>query len=227
MGSNIRKKRRVSVKRKAVLKRRIFRLCIAAVLAVLVIIAVRAFRAREISDFIASTASFTRRGGVEVTTIETFGKSYYDQNELREAIRDSVDRYNRDSGAGKELIEWKGLTVRNGVATLILNYKSVADYVAFNEAPMFFGTVRDALEQGYDLKGILSAVSRRNTSKILTQRDFEGLSSNRLIYVTEKMNLVVPRRILYASGNLRVSADKEAIVNGTISESSPAILILE
>ena len=120
-----------------------------------------------------------------------------------------------------------GLTVRGGVATLILDYKSVGDYVSFNSAPMFFGTVKDAIEQGYDLRGILSAASRRNTSKILTQRDFEELSSNRLIYVTEKMNLVVPRRILYASGNLKVSADRQAIVNGTISESSPAILILE
>lgn len=227
MGSNIRKKRRVSVKRKAAMKRRIFRLCIAAVLIVLIIIAVRAFRAREISDYIASTASFTRRGEVEVTTIETFGKSYYDQDELRRAIRDAVDQYNQDNGGGKELIEWKGLTVRGGVATLILDYKSVGDYVSFNSAPMFFGTVKDAIEQGYDLRGILSAASRRNTSKILTQRDFEELSSNRLIYVTEKMNLVVPRRILYASGNLKVSADRQAIVNGTISESSPAILILE
>lgn len=165
---------------------------------------------------------FRKDGSVTVTSVEAFDKDYYSEEELTKTIKDSLASYNAD---GRK-IRQDHFEIENGYAVLTLDYDSTEDYAAFNETPMYYGTVAGAQEKGYDLSYVLSSVNREDSTKILTSADFEEFSKNDIVIVTHSADITVPKRILYASKNLEVTDDQNATPAEAVSREEPAILIL-
>lgn len=171
-------------------------------------------------DETASRVQFTKKGALTVTSVESFDKDYYDQTELQEAIDSEVAEYGDGVSAGD-------LTVENGTATLVMRYDSAADYVAFNDQEMFWGTLQEAEDAGYDLSGLSGTTNAQNKDETFGEGTALTLADNTLIVITEPLDILTPTAILYASSNLTIANSDYATVNGDISEDAPAIVILK
>lgn len=198
----------------------------AAVIAVGVFLAVRAVtRALGPEEYTASTAEFRKNGSIRITTVESFAEDYYDADELKKTIRDAVASYNEKNGSGS--VAEKSFKVEDQTAVLVLDYASAEDYSGFNDTSLFIGTVQEAQADGYDFESIMSAVSHADSSRILNQATLDQLSENEVIILTEQVNVVMPRGILYATPNLGVTDETHATAIDTISREKPAIVILK
>lgn len=171
------------------------------------------------TDYTASTIEFLRNGKVRVTSVEAFDQDYYDAEELEETISEAIAEYG--DGVSQEYLD-----VSDGTAKLVLTYDSAEDYVAFNSVDLFTGTVAEAEEAGYDFQSIMSAVSQEDTSKILTEATLDQLSDNVVIILFEQADIVTYQDMLYATSNLGVTDSTHATAIDTISEDTPAIVIL-
>lgn len=171
-------------------------------------------------DETASRVEFSKKGAVTVTSVESFDKDYYDETELQEMIDSQVAAYGDGVSAGS-------LTVADGTATLVMKYDSAADYTSFNDQVMFWGTLQEAETAGYDLSGFTGMVNAQDSEQSFNEETKAALAENTVIVITEPLNVLTPTNILYASESLTIAGSDYATVNGDISETSPAILILQ
>lgn len=169
----------------------------------------------------SSEAVFSKNGSIKVTSVESFDKSYYSEDELSAMIESQIKEAN-DAGCR---IKNEGLHVKNGVAALTLSYGSSSDYETFNERKLYYGKFSDAEASGYDPKAAIGCASMENSEKLLTADDLSSLTGKTFVYVTDEMALTVPYDILYASANVRVSG-KKAEPTSEVSENAPAMLVL-
>lgn len=158
--------------------------CAAGILAASMILGLAAcgsvkFEPKETSIFV------TKDRGVVSAEIESFDNSAYADNprykeeDLKAFVEETVIAYNQSaSGLGyayaKDAKDAKAedtlpvaiesLTVKDNVATLILDYNSADAYLAFNGSAdsvpvkdLIIGTVRDGVNSGLDFSGMLNA----------------------------------------------------------------------
>lgn len=175
----------------------------------------------KLSDAAVSTVSFQKDGSVETVTVEDFGEDYYSEDELAQTISEELSKYNTT----QEAVKNKELKVKDGTAKLTMEYAEGTDYASFNDCVFYYGSVSGAVLAGYDLSGVMNAVSREDTNKVLVIKDLDTLAKNKMIILTEPYEIRTYAKILYASSNVTVTEDKEASVQNA-SESDPAILIL-
>ena len=103
-----------------------------------------------------STVYITKDGNVIGADIEDFNEEYYDEEELKAYITESIESYVESNGDGSlelqkfqtESSEEDGVT-----AQLYLNYATYIDYALFNDVTMFAGTVEQAQQEGYTFDG--------------------------------------------------------------------------
>lgn len=184
-----------------------------------------ATRSLRPGQYDASTAEFHKNGSIRVTSVESFAEEYYDADELKNMIQEAVSSYNQEKGSTG--VTRKYFRVSDQTATVVLDYASAEDYCEFNGNDLFLGTVGEAEEKGYDFESIMAAVSREDSSRILNQATLDQLTENEVIILTEQVNVVMPRGILYATPNLGVTDELHATAIDTISAERPAIVILK
>ncbi len=174
------------------------------------------------------TIVFAKNGLLEVSSVESFGEDYYDSSELKTNIDKEISDYNGSSKASeKNAVEASDLVADNGAATVKIKYASVDDYCNFNEAQLFVGTVGDARSAGYDLSGLISAVSQEDTEKILTSSDLETFSDSTIVILTNPAKFEVPSKIMYASKNVKITDEKTGEATEDSSEADPALILLK
>ena len=99
-----------------------------------------------------STVYITKDGNVIGADIEDFNEDYYDEEELKAYITESIESYVESNGDGSlELQKFQTESSKeDGVtAQLYLTYATYIDYALFNDINMFAGTVSDAQKEGY------------------------------------------------------------------------------
>lgn len=174
-------------------------------------------------DESAAHVEFSKKGALTVTYVESFDKSYYDEAELQSQIDSEIAAYNEENGVR---VSQESLTVEGGTATLVMSYDSAEDYQSFNDQEMFWGTLEEAENHGYDLSGLSGQTNATDETETFGEGTARELAENTVVVITEPLNVVTATDILYASDNLTIANSDYAIVNGTIGESEPAILIL-
>ncbi len=99
-----------------------------------------------------STVYVTKQGNVIGADIEDFNEEYYDEEELKAYITESVENYVSSNGDGSiELQKFETESSDDGImAHLYLNYATYIDYALFNDVTFFAGTIPQAGEEGYE-----------------------------------------------------------------------------
>lgn len=226
---NGKKRSSPAAKRRKKEKERLHRLAVllaAAAIAVGIGLMIHAVtRSLQPGQYDSSTAEFRKNGSIRVTSVESFDEDYYDAGELKNMIQEAVSSYNQEKGGSG--VSRKYFRVADKTAVVVLDYQSAEDYQDFNGTPLFMGTVGDAQSEGYDFESIMAAVSHEDSSRILNQATLDQLTDNEVIILTEQVNVVMPRGILYATPNLGVTDELHATAIDTISAEKPAIVILK
>ena len=142
-------------------------------------------------------------GNVKAFSISEFDKGYYSGTELRKQILDSVSEYNES--AKDERISLKSCKVSKKMARVLLKYKSLEDYAAFNNVLAWSGTLADAVEEGYFDKdtAVMSSDGTLKTTIDELESKFGGKTSSlKVLAVEEPLMIKVPGKIRYTLGNV-------------------------
>ena len=163
-----------------------------------------------------STIFITSKGLVQSAVIEYLDKSYYDFDELYEAVEKEVKAYCLDKN--EEAVTISSLVEENNSVALLMDYQTVEDYVEFNETLLFSGTFSEAAAAGYlpeelyDMEG--------NSIEV----DLEGLGALNVIVTEESVCLQTSSNIKYVSDNVTI-LDKKLAKAMEAGKTHPAFVL--
>ncbi len=155
-----------------------------------------------------------RDGTVQSDIRESFEESYYDKEELQQAILTQAATYNRKAGGSSIAVE--KVEVRDGVAVVQMTYADVSDYASFNQAVLFAGNAQDAAQAGYELNVVLSGV--KNPSETVGKADILAMENETLLITDVSDEIVLNGKAVYTSDNVTVSGDAKTICRTKDSE---------
>ncbi|NBJ91556.1 hypothetical protein [Parablautia muri] len=151
--------------------------------------------------------SLINDGTIQSNIEESFEESYYDKDELEQAILEQVDDYNNQAGA--ESITVKKVEVKDGVALAQLIYAGAQDYAAFNQALFFTGKSGEAESAGYDLNVVLSSV--KDSQDTMGKADILALGDEKLLVTDISDAIKLDGKALYISDNVTVSSGGKTV----------------
>lgn len=141
------------------------------------------------------------KGKVKGTIVEDFSESYYSETELEALINESVSDYNQDG----EHVKVDKFKVNDSVATLVTEYDTVEDYATFNGVELFYGTVNEAVEKGYDFDVDFVSIDDNNT---IAGATIKSLGNYHVAIFEENVTLKLDKKILFASQNTSAQGKK-------------------
>lgn len=204
------KKRRI----KAYVLRVIFVLGIITVAALLIFGAVKLIGTltgdgRGTTD--GNTVVVAKNGSIEGKITDTFDKDYYDADGLRTMIDSEISEYAGVAGNDKA-VTLKKYDEKDGKVELVLDYATASDYRTFNGKQLYVGTVDELSNSGVDFNLALTAAGEDKNvlpaGEILTHGEYHA------VVLEEKLNVKVPKKILYTSGNVTLIDGKIAQISG-------------
>ena len=154
-----------------------------------------------------STVYITEKGTVIGADIEDFNEKYYDEEELKNYITESVDSYVASNGDGSvelESFEISTSKKQGSIAKLYLNYASYIDYAQFNDVELYAGSTLQAKERGYDFEQSFQKVDDDKLSGSVDAKEITKEDSN-IVVIGQEITVKVDGKIQYVSdGNVKL-----------------------
>lgn len=166
-----------------------------------------------------NTIEFLKNGSLRETSVEEYTEAYYDLDELKTLIMDSVNSFNEENGDAItiDLYDVKGQNVR-----LVMTYKDLASYEAFNSQPLFAGSREDYEGEIPEELVFYEAAEDGTLKETKTSPDLTGMT---LYVVSEPVDLVTNGTIAYVSGDVTLTDAGACRTGETISEKNPAYIV--
>ena len=146
-----------------------------------------------------STVTVDKKGIVTEILIEDFSSEEYQEDELKKSIEELVSTYNKQ--AGEEEITLKKMQVKDGNASVLMQYSTDDTYRAFNQVDFFAGTVAQAGKEGYAFAGAFTDAKGQDVSQGTIPAECQDQS---VIIIREPLAVLVPGKILYVSKNMKI-----------------------
>lgn len=159
----------------------------------------------DIDDVKQSTVTVNKKGVVTEVLIEDFSSEKYDGEELKKSVKELVDAYNKKTG--KVQIDLKKSEVKEGTATVQLQFQTDDDYRGFNQVDFFAGTVKEAKEAGYGFTGTFVDSKGKD---VLPGNVPDKCLDEKVMIIREPLAVLVPGTILYASKNMELLGKDQA-----------------
>lgn len=138
-----------------------------------------------------------KKGKVQTVDIEKFDKSYYTEEDFKVFAQEAIDEYNRSHEV--DAVTLTEFEVKDEVAKLKMEYKTVSDFSNFNEITLYQGSVTAAVSEGYLFDVDFSKVEKGEVIGNATRADVlaeEGLS---VVIIKANTNVMVEGTICYVS----------------------------
>lgn len=178
-----------------------------------------------------NTVELQKDGSIMEYTIEDFGLSYYDADELESFIDEQIESW-LDENEGEITI--KTSEVEDGTAILTLKYDSADTFASFSGVECFSGSILAARSAGYTFDTeFLSAEDADGSSDSGSTQDEGSLSAEEedsailysaeavmaqddlnVLIIGEAVDIIVPGTIAYVSADyVEVTGSKTATVS--------------
>lgn len=145
------------------------------------------------------TLSLLEDGKASYTIVTDFSDPSYNLNELLDMARDELSDY----GAGVSITE---AVVENGVLRFVYTFDSLSVYADFMDTSCFYGTVSQALKEGFKPDTQLYSVKDYKAVNIGNQK----LKKLKLLVWNENISVRAEGNVLYHSENLKVTDKTDA-----------------
>lgn len=145
-------------------------------------------------------------GSISATIKEDFKESYYDIDELKAAIDEEVNNYNKEHDGA---IKVDKVALENEQAVVVMNYVSSDDYSLFNNEQIFVGSPSEALLKGYSLGVILTDI--KDATKTITESDIKVMGNEKLLISDSKDTIYLPGKVLYVNDCTYVLEDGKSV----------------
>lgn len=159
-------------------------------------------------DLSVSALSVTSKGQVTTWLAEDFDKDYYDLQELRSMVDEEVAEFNKNHQSQDEkaavTVQSLEMMPGNQKVMLVLQFRDIASYKEYTGADLFYGTVTQAKEAGYDLD--IQLISTKDGSTI-GQAEIDDQSKKHILIAQEKVRIYGPAKPLYLSPGAAANED--------------------
>lgn len=156
-----------------------------------------------------STVYITKEGNVIGADIEDFNEDYYDEEELKSYITESIEDYVESNGDGSlelDRFQIESSEENGATAQLYLNYATYIDYALFNDVTMFAGTVPQAQQEGYTFDQGFQKVEEGAAAGSMDVKELLEDADIRVVVIGEETVVRVDGEIQCVSeGNTEVS----------------------
>ena len=154
-------------------------------------------------DYDTTTVYIGKHQEVSEYIVEDFDKSYYDTEELKQNMEQTIQEYNQKNGASDLVVlDQYELLDDSAKLNVRIRYKSAKDYGNIHNCEFFVGTVKEARETGYVLEGLHATASQ--SAKTLAPVD--QMTEEMVVICEEKMDVEVKGDILYISDNVSLKS---------------------
>lgn len=154
--------------------------------------------------------SVTGKGKVTAYIVEDFDKDYYDLAELGTMVEDELSKFNesRKSAEGEEAVVMVSLTGSEATempkAVLVLEFRDITCYRDYFGMDLFYGTVAQAQEAGYDLNVELTNVKDGTT---IGKNEIFGMGNSHILIVQDNVRVFCPGKVQYVTSKAAVKED--------------------
>ena len=155
-----------------------------------------------------TTLVFSKGGDITLHIVDSFDATLYNFEELKAFNETEVNAYN-SSGKGKVTIENCSLT--DSVLNIDIRYSDDDAYFDMNKLVLFYGSVSDAKNAGYNLTG---KVTSTQGDGVMDQATWKNLTNHKVVVVSEDIAVEVPGKILYAGDGITLTGANKANVSG-------------
>lgn len=156
----------------------------------------------------ANTLYLLEDGKVVSSSVESFDEKVYSEKELKSYIKEVVDTYNAEN---ENAVKQKSLKVKDGVATLVMEYASAEAYKDFEGTEIFVGSIADAVAAGYTFEGAFANVADGKVTEC-TSEEFLNSTEYQVLVIKANMNVSLEEhQICYVS-----SENTESVKDGLV-----------
>jgi len=170
------------------------------------------------------TIAVDENGGVTSYLVESFDKEYYDITELTSMAISEAAEYNTGKQNGTEVpvIVEKIEELKDGSEKIVVTYKydSTDTFSDFNHSILFYGTVQEAVDAGYDFDDSLVGVKDGN---IISMEQILADTGKHVVITQEKVKIYCPEKVAYISQGAVYESDGS--VDATQTEDTVVILM--
>lgn len=178
-----------------------------------------------------STVSVSKKGQISMWFVEEFTEEYYNLAELTAVALSEVEEFNSSVGGKTAAVTMKKMELlpeSDGKAMVYYQFDSWKSCTAFNEIyevyenadTFFYGTVAEALREGFDAKVVLKNVK---DGSLLAGDQFAREPDRRVVITDVKANIYCPSKVAYLSGAAVLNEDGS--VDATQAEGLVYILL--
>ena len=167
-----------------------------------------------------STVSVDKEGKVESVLYDAFDKDYYSLDELKNMAEEEISDYNSEYENPRITLSDAQVLEEEGVVKLTMQFESAQDYSYFNQVDMFYGTVEDARNAGYELNlNLVDDKGDKIDPSIIDQNP-----DRHIIITSDKTNIKTPYNIEYMSKGVNSLGKKEAELHAVTAEYAQLLL---
>ena len=167
-----------------------------------------------------TSVTIDKEGHISNVIYEEFDKDYYDVNELSDMASKEISEYNAEYIDPRITLEGVEVTEESSLARVSMTYENSTDFSNFNDEDLFYGTIGEALEAGYQVS---SELIDNNGVKI--EGSFAADHPDRHIIITnDKSNIIAPFNIEYMSKGVTLIGKKEAKLSDSTADSIQLLL---
>ena len=138
-----------------------------------------------------------KKGKVKTVDIEEFDKSYYSEEDFKTFAQEAIDEYNKSHEA--DSITLTDFVVKDEVAKLKMEYKTVSDFSNFNDVVLYQGAVTAAVSEGYLFDVDFSKVEKGQMTGKAARTDVLAEKGASVIIIKANTNVKVEGTICYVS----------------------------
>lgn len=166
-----------------------------------------------------TSISIDKNGKVSNVIYEAFDQSYYNIQELSSVASSEISIYNNEYTEEKVSLESAELVKDNAFVKVTMNYNSAYDYAHFNHLTLFYGTVKEAIDNGYTVADHL--VDKQGTA---FGGNIEDYYDNHVVITTDKSNIITPFEITYMTEGVTLIDKKEAMLTSAAQDTVVLLL---
>jgi len=170
------------------------------------------------------TIAIDGEGRVTSYLVELFDKEYYDITELTSMAISEAAEYNtgKQAESGVPVTVEKVEELKDGSQKIVVTYKydGAETFSDFNGSILFYGTVKEAMDAGYDLAGSLKSVK---DGSMISGEQVMGDSEKHVVITQEKVRIYCPQKVAYISEG--AVYEKDGSVDATQASDTVVILM--
>lgn len=158
-----------------------------------------------VKSYDVTTLEFEKTGKITYHIVEDWDSNLYNFDEFVAYNEKEVNDYNASNQAvtilSSELLE--------GKVKVVIQYTDDDAYYALNKKSLYYGRADKAKSVGYSLVNLVKATDGGET---LSREQWNEMTSEQVIVLSESMNVVAPSKIIYVSSGVELTGDDTATV---------------